>query len=59
MYLVVDRITGAQLNSSQILIEVNRDRSESWDSFTLEDLEASPHDVLGWLSPDFYSITNC
>ena len=59
MYLVIDRITGAQLNSSQILFEVNQDRSESWDSFTLEDLEASPHDVLGWLSHDFFSITYC
>jgi hypothetical protein len=47
---------GRQLNNQEILAEVNRDRSEEWEAYTLEDLLLDPRDVLCWLDEHYYEV---
>ena len=35
--------------AEQVLEEVNRDRSDEWQDYTLEDLEEYPDEVLEWI----------
>lgn len=53
-YTVVNRETGEALTDSQILEEINRDRSEEWTDYTLKDLHAAPFEVTGWLDTTYY-----
>jgi hypothetical protein len=50
-YKVTDEATGDVWvwTAQELLEEVNRDRSDDWTAFTIEDLENSPYDVLEWI----------
>ena len=52
--VVIDRDTGKSLSNAEILIEVNRDRSEEWTDYNQEDLDAHPADVASWIDSDYY-----
>jgi hypothetical protein len=53
---VIDKFTGEQLNDQEILNEVNRDRSDTWQSYTYADLKNARDDVLNELDQDFYTV---
>jgi hypothetical protein len=50
-YKVTDEATGETWvwTAQELLEEVNRDRSDDWTPFTMQDLENSPYDVLEWI----------
>ena len=50
-YNVTDEATGETWvwTAQELLEEVNRDRSDDWTDYTIEDLENSPYDVLEWI----------
>jgi len=39
----------------EALEEVNRDRSDEWEEYTLKDLEESPSEVFSWIE-HFYTV---
>lgn len=55
-YRVIDRFTQKELSAPAILREVNRDRSDTWQPYTREDLKTAPADVLEWLDSIHYQI---
>jgi hypothetical protein len=55
--IVFDRVTGRPLSPNEILLEVNRDRSDEWQDYTLEDLRASPEDLADWIDPTYYEVS--
>lgn len=55
-YRVIDRFTQKELSAPAILQEVNRDRSDTWQPYTPDDLETAPADVLEWLDFIHYQI---
>jgi len=50
-YKITDTEEGESFiwTAEQVLEEVNRDRSDEWQEYTLEDLEKYPSDVLRWI----------
>ena len=56
MYSVKDKYTGKNLSDDDILIEVNRDRSDEWTDYTIEDLKLATKDVLGWIDETYYEV---
>jgi hypothetical protein len=55
--IVFDRATGRPLSPDEILLEVNRDRSDEWQDYTIEDLRASPEDLADWIDPTYYEVS--
>ena len=54
---VTDRYSSKILTELEILAEVNRDRSDEWQDYTLDDLRTDAfHEVIEWLDPEFYII---
>ena len=51
MYKITDTEEGESFiwTAEQVLEEVNRDRSDEWQDYTLEDLEEYPDEVLEWI----------
>jgi len=58
-YKVTDEATGHTWvwTAQELLEEVNRDRSDDWTAFTIEDLENSPYDVLEWIEYTIDEVT--
>ena len=56
MLTVTDRYSGKSLTDREILAEVNRDHSDEWEDYTLNELQTVPHEVTAWLDPQFYII---
>ena len=56
MLTVTDRYSGKSLTDGEILTEVNRDHSNEWQDYTLNELQTVPHEVTAWLDPQFYII---
>ena len=54
--LVIEKQSNRRLSYNEILNEVNRDRSESWSLFTMDDLISFPDDVTGWLNRDYFDV---
>jgi hypothetical protein len=54
--IVIDKHTNKELTRSEILDEVNRDRSEAWTDYTLEDLVLAPEEVLFWIDETYYDM---
>ena len=54
--LVIEKQSNRRLSYNEILNEVNRDRSESWSLFTMDDLISFPDDVTGWLNHDYFDV---
>ena len=54
--LVIEKQSNRRLSYNEILDEVNRDRSESWSLFTMDDLIGFPDDVTGWLNHDYFDV---
>ena len=50
-YKITDTEEGESFiwTAEQVLEEVNRDRSDEWQDYTLEDLEECPDEVLEWI----------
>jgi hypothetical protein len=50
-YKITDTEEGESFiwTAEQVLEEVNRDRSDGWQDYTLEDLEEYPSEVLEWI----------
>ena len=50
-YKITDEATGEVWvwTAQELLEEVNRGRSDDWTDYTIEDLENSLYDVLGWI----------
>ena len=53
---VIDRHTGKELTKAEILEEVNRDRSEGWQNYVMEDFETMPEDLVDWIDPQYYEV---
>ncbi len=53
---VIDRHTGRELSKIEILEEINRDRSEGWQNYVMEDFETMPEDLLDWIDPKYYEV---
>ena len=58
-YKVTDEATGETWvwTAQELLEEVNRDRSDDWTAFTMQDLENSPYDVLEWIDYTIDEVT--
>jgi hypothetical protein len=56
MYEVIDRHSGKQLTDVEILYEANRDHSDQFEAYTLEDFKLSPEDVFDWIDPQYYEV---
>lgn len=56
MYKVINKDNNQVLNDSQVLFEVNRDRSSEWLNYTLEDLQENAGEVLQWIDLDYYTV---
>lgn len=55
-FQVIDKNTNKPLNNHEILIEVNRDRSEDWTNYDINDITYHADEVLEWLDLNFYEI---
>lgn len=53
---VIDKQTGKELTKAEILEEVNRDRSEEWQDYVMEDFETMPEDLIDWIDPQYYEV---
>ena len=53
---VIDRHTKKELSYTEILVEVNRDRSDEWEDYNKVDLDKLPEEVLEWLDPQYYEV---
>ena len=53
---VIDKHNGKELSREEILEEANRDRSDEWQDYTMEDLEQTPGEVLEWVDPQYFLI---
>ena len=53
---VVSKDTNKTLSEDEVLIEVNRDRSEEWSDYTLADLKAYPEEVTDWIDRQYYDV---
>jgi len=56
MLTVIDKFSNKILTELEILAEVNRDHSDKWQDYTLDDLHTVQNDVIEWLDPQFYII---
>ena len=53
---VIDKHTGKELSREEILKEANRDHSDEFIAYTMEDLEQTPGEVLEWIDPQYFLI---
>jgi hypothetical protein len=53
---VIDKQTGKELTKAEILKEINRDRSEEWQDYVMEDFETMPEDLVDWIDPQYYEV---
>ena len=54
---VFDKDLMRYLGASEILDEVNRDRSADWTPYNSMDLLLNPEDIADWIDPQYYNIT--
>ena len=54
--IVIDKQTGNRLTNAMILAEVNRDRSEDWQDYNIDDLINSPSDLADWIDTTYYEV---
>ena len=54
--IVIDKQTGKRLNDHEILAEINRDRSEEWTDYTIQDIATMPEDVIDWIDTKYYEV---
>lgn len=54
---VIDKHTGKQLSPQEILDEANRDHSDQFEAYTLDDLATMPEDVADWIDPQYFDVT--
>lgn len=53
---VFDRDLMRYLGASEILDEVNRDRSADWTPYNSMDLLLNPEDIADWIDPQYYDV---
>ena len=56
MFSVINKDNNLSLSNEQILEEVNRDRSEEWTAYDLEDLQRNPCEVLDWIDRQYFFV---
>jgi len=54
LLIVKDKHTQKTLNMVEILEEVNRDRSDEWTDYVIEDIFTMPEDIAEMLDPQYY-----
>ena len=54
LLIVKNKYTQKTLNQTEILEEVNRDRSSEWTDYTIEDISLMPEDIAEMLDPQYY-----
>jgi hypothetical protein len=55
-YLVTNKETNKVLTDEEIIEEVNRDRSEEWQPYTIKELHDAPFEVTAWIDSNYYHI---
>ena len=55
--LVIARDTLKILSDEEILAEVNRDRSEGWWAYDMNDLRNYTDDVLDWIDEQYFIVS--
>ena len=53
---VFDKDLMRYLGASEILDEVNRDRSADWTPYDSMDLLLNPEDIADWIDPQYYDV---
>ena len=53
---VFDKDLMRYLGASEILDEVNRDRSSDWTPYNSMDLLLNPEDIADWIDPQYYDV---
>ena len=53
---VFDKDLMRYLGASEILDEVNRDRSADWTPYNSMDLLLNPEDIADWIDPQYYDV---
>ena len=54
--IIIDKHSKKQLSDLEILAEVNRDHSEQFIFYTLQDLKTMPEDIIDWIDPQYYEV---
>jgi hypothetical protein len=53
---VIDKKTGKFLTDLEILSEINRDRSEEWTDYDLNDLKENFEETTDWIDRTYYDV---
>lgn len=56
IYQVINKHTGHLLTDSEILEEANRDHSDEWNNYNVQDLKETPNEVFEWIDPQYFDI---
>jgi len=55
-FVIFDKDLMRYLGASEILDEVNRDRSADWTPYNSMDLLLNPEDIADWIDPQYYDV---
>ena len=53
---IIDTQTGKTLTPLEILDEANRDHSDEWQDYTLQDLKENPNEVMEWIDTKYFEV---
>lgn len=53
---VFDKDLKRYLTATEVLQEVNRDRSADWTPYNSMDLLLNPEDIADWIDPQYYEV---
>lgn len=56
LYTVIDKSDKQVLADYEILDELNRDRSDEWSEYNLDDLHKNPKETLFWIDTEYYEV---
>jgi len=54
--LIIDKTTSQILTDLEILNEINRDRSEEWTNYDLNDLKENFEETTDWIDRIYYEV---
>jgi hypothetical protein len=44
------------MSDDEIIVEVNRDRSDEWQDYSIVELKDNPSEVLQWIDTEYYIV---
>jgi len=56
MYSVINKDNSMIMSDDEIIVEVNRDRSDEWQDYSIVELKDNPSEVLQWIDTEYYIV---